>query len=47
MEKEIQKESKAEEGAVKQILKDLSRVEKEVRKAQKVGSTYFITIRIL
>lgn len=35
MEKEISKESKAEEGAVKQILKDLSRLEKDMRKAQK------------
>ncbi|KAJ3568417.1 hypothetical protein NP233_g5729 [Leucocoprinus birnbaumii] len=35
VEEEILKESKAEEGAVKQVIKDLSRLERETRKARK------------
>lgn len=40
MEKEIMKESKDEESSVKQELKELARLEKDVRKARKVPVNY-------
>lgn len=40
MEKEIMKESKDEESSVKQELKELARLEKDVRKARKVRVNY-------